>query len=354
MKICVVIPTFEPNFRAVKGGLGLAEFYIENIQGWLSTELSFPFTELVVVISDFASSEDFRKILRRLNRQHPKLSVLFGDRVLGSAEALNRGLSVHQDADVYVYAASDTKPALSDWSAVLIKELNENPLTSIIYTTCHIGGSKTCDQVQTRPIDKSAKVLMLEEQPIPNVVFFLRSIIVEYEFAIGYILPYDLGISLTWMALSIDTTRILSYRLFFHHDHFVEHGRHVRSYDSDNVKAGHQVRRAASNHIHLAEGYLPKPWPRPSVDTLKLVFTLPPSKAQNIPFALLVTLRLLKYLYSQIISVSGAKYFTQQIKIFGMRNYLFQRQSSKAKILAFIELKKSDRIILVRNLFFRR
>ena len=178
MKINIVIPTFEPSYKEEKKSQKLKEFYLQNFQSWIDLAKENKNYLISLIFSDFKSSDDFLNyILKPTVEKNKSVIAILGEQKLSSTDALNIGLSFDKKADIYIYAASDTK-IHKGWLQKLNLELSENQYSTIFFTTSLIGSSKTVDQVQECYIDKPAKILAIEEQPIPNVVIIRSSLLI--------------------------------------------------------------------------------------------------------------------------------------------------------------------------------
>ena len=224
MRVVIVIPTFEPNYRRNDGNTALLDFYDTNFNSWLNSKDCSSGIDLRLVISDHKSSNDFRAFLRKFAKKNSRVSLIEGDNVETSVVAFNIGLKETDDADFYVYA-SDTA-ADDSWIDLMIDELGLMRVPQLF--SARALQSDLCDQTQIKPLNKKANTLQLWEQPNPNVVFFRHIIIAKFGYKIGDKIHNDLGVSLTWMSRAIGMNRLLSYRLFVHHDHFTEKGRYER------------------------------------------------------------------------------------------------------------------------------
>ena len=153
MRVVIVIPTFEPNYRRNDGNTALLDFYDTNFNSWLNSKDCSSGIDLRLVISDHKSSNDFRAFLRKFAKKNSRVSLIEGDNVETSVVAFNIGLKETDDADFYVYA-SDTAAFDDSWIDLMIDEFETHARASIIFSTCAVGGSDLCDQTQIKPLNK--------------------------------------------------------------------------------------------------------------------------------------------------------------------------------------------------------
>jgi len=356
MKINIIIPTFEPSYKEEKKSSKLKEFYLKNFQSWIDLAKENSNYLIKVIFSDFKSSDDFLKyIIKPIVKKNKSLIAICGEQKLSSTDALNIGLSFDKNADIYIYAASDTKVD-NGWLRKLILELSENQHSTILFTTSLIGSSELCDQVQECYINKPAKILSIEEEPIPNVVIIRSSLLKAYDYKIGNTTTEDLGYSLTWLSLSLGSKRCLSYRLFIEHDFFTQKGRHNRSgkdsYGCKFKKKNYQQMRNVAKYIHLYQGYAPH-----SFKTFNLIAsikrTVKLKRRSNLIIRIPVFLVFLIPIIIQDIYYSSILPFHfSMISKLGFFNYIFQRKSAERKIGRFIMLNQEKRINLCKKIFF--
>ena len=356
MKINIVIPTFEPSYKEEKKSQKLKEFYLQNFQSWIDLAKENKNYLISLIFSDFKSSDDFLNyILKPTVEKNKSVIAILGEQKLSSTDALNIGLSFDKKADIYIYAASDTK-IHKGWLQKLNLELSENQYSTIFFTTSLIGSSKTVDQVQECYIDKPAKILAIEEQPIPNVVIIRSSLLKAYDFRIGNTTTEDLGYSLTWLTLSLGSKRCLSYRLFIEHDFFTQKGRHNRSgedgYGSKFKKKNYQQLRNVSKYLHLYEGYAP-----PAFKKFNLISSIKKTRKlkQKSNLILRITIFFIFFIPTIIHDIyysTAIPFHISMISKLGFFNYIFQRKSSERKIGRFMMLNQEKRIDLCKKIFF--
>lgn len=356
LRIQLVIPTFEPNYVDVNSDGQLLEFYRKNILSWLDYEQVLDSCEVRICLSDYRSSDEFRVFLQSLANSHEEIDVQFGRWRTSSVNALNLGLAANTNADIYAYVASDVKAASTSWVIDLVRELKENPMASIIFTTASVGASQTCDQVQKGKICRRAKKLSDIEQPIANAVFFTRNVLKPYDFRVGNKLSADLAVSLVWMAKSIESIRVMSYRLFVHHDHFINHGRFDRGSVNQAVAKNLSRRdraawRSSSDVFLLNQGYLPSRWHVPKVGQFWPRFT-EKTRPKGVVFLPVFLRALCLTVIKEISLVTGYWYVRTQIRNLGFFNYIFQKRRSKLRTRAFLALPTQDRVNAVKTYFF--
>ena len=356
MKINIIIPTYEPSYKEVKGSQKLKEFYLKNFQSWIDLSKENSSDLIKVIFSDFKSSKDFLNyIIKPIVEKNKSVIAIFGEQKLSSTDALNIGLSFDKKADIYIYAASDTK-IHKGWLRNLNLELSENQHSTILFTTSLIGSSEAVDQVQKSYINKPAKILSIEEQPIPNVVILRSSLLKAYDYKIGNTTTQDLGFSLTWLALSLGSLRCLSYRLFIEHDFFTSKGRHDRSgedsYGSKFTKKNYQKIRNVSKYIHLFEGYAPPSFKKFNfISSIKKTAKL--KKRSNLIIRINIFLVfLIPTIIKDIYYSTILPFHFSMISKLGFFNYIFQRKSAERKIGRFIILNQEKRINLCKKIFF--
>jgi len=358
IRIQLVIPTFEPNYADANSDSQLLEFYRENILSWLDYEQLLDPCTVRICLSDCRSSDDFRVFLQSLARSHEEIDVQFGHRRTTSVNALNFGLMANTNADIYAYVASDVKAASTSWVIDLARELKENPKASIIFTTSLVGASQTCDQVQKGKVSKKAKILSDSEQPIANAVFLTKHILEPYDFRIGNKLSTDLAVSLVWMAKSIDSIRVMSYRLFVHHDHFTRHGRFdrgsINATTSKNLLARDRVAwRSISKVFLLNQGYFPSRWHTPNINQFWPRFT-ERTRPKGVMFLPIFLRALCLTMIKELLLVTGYWHARDQIRNVGFFNYIFQKRRSKLRTRAFLNLPMQDRVNAVKTYFFEK
>ena len=353
MRVVVIIPTFEPNYRRGDKNTALLNFYETNFKSWLCKENSPSNVDLRLIISDHKSSNDFRDFLRNFADKNSRVSILEGDSTETSVVAFNIGLKHIVDADFYVYAASDTAAYDGSWINLMVDEFEMNASASIIFSTCSVGGSDLCDQTQIKPLDRKARTLQIWDQPNPNVVFFRHTIIAKFGYKIGDKIHNDLGVSLTWMSRAIGMDRILSYRLFVHHDHFTEKGRYERVLLSSVASEDSQTARYISRYLHIPRPRLPYPWPKFSPGRICENMKRPIRVETKVPKTIFYLLRFVRLLYSQFIKASGLHYFFSQVNYYGFYNIFFQKRSFEKKLFIFDAKTEEERIDLVKHLFFQ-
>lgn len=356
MKINIIIPTFEPSYKEEKESRKLKEFYLKNFQSWIDLANGNRDYFIRVIFSDFKSSDDFLKfIIKPIVQKNKSATAICGEQKLSSTDALNIGLSFDKKADIYIYAASDTKVD-KGWLRKLDLELSENQYSTIFFTTSLIGSSGTCDQVQECYIDKPAKILSIEEQPIPNVVIIRSYLLKAYDYKIGNTTTEDLGYSLTWLALSLGSMRCLSYRLFTEHDFFTQKGRHNRSgkdgYGSRFKKKNYQQLRKVAKYIHLYEGYSP-----PSFKKFNLIRSIKRTTKLKQRSTLIIRISIflvfvIPIIIQDIYYSSIISFHISMISRLGFLNYVFQRKSAERKIGRFIMLNQEKRINLCKKILF--
>lgn len=352
MKVSLVIPTYEPNFEYSNKSQNLWKFYENNFRSWLHPKgVSSP-VEMRLLIVDYKSSVDFRKLLRQFAAQNTEINLLLGDHRLPSTKALNVGLRETVGADLCAYVASDCAAVDSNWLHFVDAEFRANPSASMIFTTCSVGGCEISDQVQMQPIDKPAKILSAAELPVPNVVFFRADLMKKFGHQIGDVLINDLGFSLFWMAEAIDTHRVLSYRVFVDHDHFVECGRHKRIVLKNTFSQDHSSMRNIARSLFIPRGYLPKPWPRLSLRDVLYEALQPIKHRSSVPALAIYGYRFSRILVGRFLKTLGFQFVRQQIVTIGYLNYIFQRYFFTKKLNEFRSNSIGSRVLIIKKLFF--
>tara|TARA_Y100001968_G_C19449856_1_gene767801 strand:+ start:1677 stop:2801 length:1125 start_codon:yes stop_codon:yes gene_type:complete len=358
MNINILIPTFEPSYRKSNANKELRNFYQLNFLSWIKLSEKSTKYNVKVIIADFKSSYDFRiDVLKILSDNYDSIIPILGINPCSSTNAINTAIEYDKKADIYIYAASDTRAEDLNWFNYLEKELIDNPSGSIFYSTCYVDGSEPCNQKQSRLLDKPAKKLLLNEQPNPHVVVFRRELLKAYQFRLGNIEAGDLGLSFAWLALSIDTSRYLSYRLFIEHNNFLKEGRHYRGgidafVNKKQRRYDLRMRRRSSEYIHLFEGYSP---PDLKCFSFKKLFSrISKVKSNSHPLIRLFFFSLITipFLIEDIYVCTGLSYHMIMIEKLGFWNYLFQKSSSERKIGRFIMLDNNSRIELCKAAFF--
>lgn len=352
MRVSLVIPTFEPKFEISDESQTLWKFYKKNFKSWLQPKGVCDPVKLRLLIVDYRSSADFRQLLRQFADQNAEIDLLLGDHTLSSTKALNVGLQETVDADLCAYVASDSAAVDSNWLKLVDAEFRANPSTSVIFTTCSVGGCEISDQVQMQAIDKPAKILSAIELPVPNVVFFRADLMKKFGHQIGDVLVNDLGFSLYWMAEAIDTQRALSYRVFVDHDHFVERGRHKRIVLKNTFSEDFRSVRKISRSLFIPRGYFPKPWPPLSLSHIVYQTLQPIEKKTSVPALAIYGYRFFRILTGRLLKTLGIHFVRQQVLTIGCFNYMFQQYFFNKKLNKFRSNSIGNRVLLVKRLFF--
>lgn len=242
-RITVSIPTFEPQYQA---NAGLEAWYIDNFDSWLDPEGDF---EVTLILSDFASSETFKKTLRSYVDSRPgKVVLVDGAETTGSGFAANQGFRL-VPYDVAVFAASDTRARDRNWANLLTADF-EAPEVMAVFASTPIDGSHLVEQTQPEPIDRPSRRLAFPEGPIPNVVGFRRELLAPYGDRMTDVSLTDLTEGTMWQIWASGGTAVVSFRFNVLHDHYVAGGRYDRSESGNWIAPRRREEEALFRNIH--------------------------------------------------------------------------------------------------------
>ena len=265
LKVSLVIPTYEPNFENNHKSQILWKFYEKNFRSWLHPKGVSSRLEIRLLIVDYKSSVDFQRLLRQFAARNNEIDLLLGDRKLSSTQALNQVWNC--DADSVLTSHRIAQPSIMiGWSLSMLN-LSKPHCFSDFYNLFD-WGLRNFDQLQTRAIDKPGKNFISRGITCSECCFFSSWFNKKFEHQIGDVLVNDLGFSLFWMAEAIDTHRLLSYRVFVDHDHFVDRGRHNRIVLKNTFSQDHSSMRNIARSLFIPRGYFPKPWPGLSLSNI--------------------------------------------------------------------------------------
>ena len=148
--VTIVTPTFEPHYSS---NLPLEKWYRENFLSFLNA--SGPY-EIRLFLTDYASSEPFKKFLREFAREEGnRVRLLEGPERLPSYDAVNKAFRA-SDSDLIVYAASDCRTRDRGWLATLAEDFKD-PDVMAVFPTVTYHGIGSSDQTQAGPIDRVSR-----------------------------------------------------------------------------------------------------------------------------------------------------------------------------------------------------
>ncbi len=336
MRIPVIITTFEPHYQYNEE---LEAVYRRNFQSWISSTSKH---STFVVLTDFASSEPFKKFLRAFVEQSQGDAIL-----LDGAERLNSHIAVnvalrHFRSPVVFLAASDTRPNTENWLDPAAADLLEKDAV-ITYFTVTYDGSHSLRQLQQSPLNEDSYVLREFETPNMIAGGWSEEFMAPYDYRIG-----DKAITKTndffmWQRIASEKSGLICFRCNVIHDQAYDKGRYNRGSIDNDV---YRLRDEEERYFRVARTFLgqelPMLWPkyaRPRITPVIRGF-----REDGIQGAI-------KEIYIRILQsrLLGA---IRNFRKHSLYQLLFQLQILRSQKEALLSLRKDRRYDLIRALFF--
>lgn len=219
----LAIPTFEPEYEP---SAELESFYTANFDSYLEPNFDH---EFLLVISDFKSSEPFKRFLRQYVSARPKKAILIdGNQRLGAYQAANVAFRAFRP-DFVGFAESDTRARGQEWLSQLLDDFID-PKVFASFATTPVDGSAVIGQTQAGSIDKPSMKIPFPRGAVPILAVFRGEFLAAFDHRISDVFVNGgCEEGLIWQLRAMQGLAMLNFRCNVMHDRRFNKGRYDRT-----------------------------------------------------------------------------------------------------------------------------